>query len=68
MSVEVILEFLAGGMEIKELLKEYPFLTKSQVRAAINFAAEKVGATATPREKLESIKLRATPHEIRGGP
>lgn len=31
MSVEVILEFLAGGMEIKEMLKEYPFLTREQI-------------------------------------
>ena len=67
MSVEVILEFLAGGMEIKELLKEYPFLTKEQIAAAIQYAAEKVGTTTNAREKLESIKLRATPHEIRGG-
>lgn len=36
MSVEVILEFLAGGMDIKEILKEYSFLTKGQVQAAID--------------------------------
>ena len=43
MSVEVILEFLAGGMEVKDLLKEYPFLTKEQIQAAINFATKLVG-------------------------
>lgn len=67
MSVEVILEFLAGGMEIKEMLKEYPFLTREQIQAAIQYAAGKVGDTSTPKEKLQNIKLRATPHEIRSG-
>ncbi len=38
MSVEVTMELLAGGMEIKEMLKEYPFLTMEQVRAAIIYA------------------------------
>lgn len=36
MSVESILELLASGMKINEILKEYPFLTKRQVQAAIN--------------------------------
>lgn len=40
MSVEVILELLAGGMDIKEILKEYSFLTKKQVEAAIDYAAK----------------------------
>lgn len=66
-SVEVILEFLAGGMEIKEMLKEYPFLTREQIQAAIQYAAGKVGGPSTPQEKSQSVKLRATPHEIRSG-
>jgi len=40
MSVEVILEFLAGGMEIKDMLKEYPFLKREQIEAAIKYAAD----------------------------
>ncbi len=43
MSVEVILEFLAGGMDIKDVLKEFPFLTKKQVQAAIDYAAKIIG-------------------------
>lgn len=35
MSVEVILELLASDMTIKEMLKEYPFLKRKQVEAAI---------------------------------
>ncbi len=39
MSVEIILEFLAGGMEVKEMLREYPFLTREQIQASIQYAA-----------------------------
>lgn len=39
MSVESLLELLSSGMEIEEILKEYPFLTKKQVEAAFNYAA-----------------------------
>ena len=67
MSVEVILEFLAGGMEIKEMLKEYPYLTKKQIQAAIRYAAGKVGDRGISKEELQNVKLRATPHEIRRG-
>ncbi|MDO8503795.1 MAG: DUF433 domain-containing protein [bacterium] len=42
MSVESILELLSSGMEIKEILKEYPFLKKEQVKAAIDFATKMV--------------------------
>ena len=64
MSVEVILEFLAGGMEIKDVLKEYSFLTREQINAAIQYAANKVGTTTSIR-KQENVKLRAVLHEIR---
>ncbi len=67
MSVEVILEFLAGGMEIKEMLKEYPSLTREQIQAAIQYAVDKVGTRTTPEEKVHGMKPRATPHEIRSG-
>lgn len=58
MSVEVILEFLAGGMEIKEMLKEFPFLTKEQIRAAIEYAAKAI------EKKRSADRLQAVPHEI----
>jgi uncharacterized protein (DUF433 family) len=61
MSVEVILEFLAGGMEIKEILKEYPYLTQKQVKAAIEYAAKKVG-----NNKSDS-QIQTTLHEISRG-
>lgn len=35
MSVESILELLSSGMEIKDIIREYPFLNKQQLQAAI---------------------------------
>jgi uncharacterized protein (DUF433 family) len=63
MSVEVILEFLAGGMEIKEMLKQYPFLTRKQVESAIEYAAKRVGREDEPVQIIRSSA--ATVHEIR---
>ncbi len=62
MSVEVILEFLAGGMEIREMLREYPFLTMKQVQAAIQYAAKQVGSKKSASRVLD--KLQAILHEI----
>jgi uncharacterized protein (DUF433 family) len=39
-SVELILDELAGGTSIEELLEEYPHLTRESVYAAIAFAAD----------------------------
>ena len=38
--VSLILDFLASGMTIEELLEEYPQLTKESIRAAIAYGAE----------------------------
>ena len=38
--VSLILDFLASGMTIDELLEEYPQLTKESIRAAIAYGAE----------------------------
>lgn len=40
MSVSSIMELLASGMDLKEILDEYPFLTREQVQAAIEYAAK----------------------------
>lgn len=63
-SVKVILEFLAGGMEIKEILKEYPYLTKKQIQAAIQYAAGRVGSKKTSSIKESNMEPPATLHEI----
>jgi len=38
--VSLILDFLASGMSIEEVLVEYPHLTKDDIRAAIAYGAE----------------------------
>jgi len=60
MSVESILELLSSSMEIKEILKEYPFLKKEQVKAAIDYATKLV----SKEESYIFDKSRAVAHEI----
>jgi uncharacterized protein (DUF433 family) len=38
--VSLILDFLANGMTMDEVLKEYPQLTKEDIQAAIAYGAE----------------------------
>lgn len=38
--VSLILDFMANGMTIKEILDEYPHLTEEDIRAAIAYGAE----------------------------
>jgi uncharacterized protein (DUF433 family) len=38
--VSLILDFLANGMSIEEILAEYPQLTGEDIRAAIAYGAE----------------------------
>jgi uncharacterized protein (DUF433 family) len=38
--VSLILDFLANGMSIPEIVEEYPQLTEEDVRAAIAYGAE----------------------------
>ncbi len=60
MSVEVILESLAGGMDTKEMLKEYPFLRKAHIQAPIDYAAKIVGK----EESYLFEKASIVAHEI----
>lgn len=41
-TVEHILEQLAGGRTIDQILEAHPYITREQVQAAINYAAESV--------------------------
>jgi len=38
--VSLILDFMANGMSIKEILEEYPSLTRDDIQAAIAYGAE----------------------------
>lgn len=41
-SVELVMNFLAGGMTVDGILAEYKELTKAEIRAAISYAAKLV--------------------------
>ncbi|OGH40282.1 MAG: hypothetical protein A3B41_04560 [Candidatus Levybacteria bacterium RIFCSPLOWO2_01_FULL_37_26] len=67
MSVESILELLASGMKIEEILKEYPFLQKKHVLAAIDYASKLVGKTETYIfETAKKVHSRNTAYAISG--
>ncbi|MBU2446226.1 MAG: DUF433 domain-containing protein [Bacteroidetes bacterium] len=38
--VSLILDFMANGMSIQEILQEYPHLTEEDIRACIAYGAE----------------------------
>ncbi len=51
--VSLILDFLASGMNIPEVISEYPQLTEEDVRAAIAYGAE------MSRERFVDISVEA---------
>lgn len=60
MSVETTLELLSSGMEKDEIIREYPFLTKRQIQAAVDYAAKLVGK----EESYIFDKAQVVTHEI----
>jgi uncharacterized protein (DUF433 family) len=52
--VSLLLDFLANGMSIEEILGEYPQLMEEDVRAAIAYGAEMT------RERFVDIPVEAT--------
>ena len=51
--VSLLLDFLAAGMNIKEILEDYPHLTEEDIRAAIAYGAE------MSRERYVEIPTKA---------
>jgi len=43
-----ILEYLAGGMSEKEILRDFPSLSQDDIRAALEFAAVRERKLAAP--------------------
>lgn len=41
-TVELIMRKLAGGYSVQDILKSYPHLSKNQVYAALEFAADMI--------------------------
>ena len=52
--VSLILDFLASGMSIPDILREYPQLTEADVRAAIAYGAEMA------RERFVELPMEIT--------
>ena len=42
-TVQTVLEFLAAGDSIEEILEEYPKLTRSDVQACLDYASRAMG-------------------------
>ncbi len=62
-SVELILDRIASGMSVGEILKDYPHLTTDQVQAAIAYAKNLVTKKSSPkRSRSEPVTLYT--HEI----
>jgi uncharacterized protein (DUF433 family) len=40
-TVSDVLEYLAGGMTEDEILRDFPYLTREDIRACLAFAAER---------------------------
>ncbi len=52
-TVELILEKLAAGESVQQILNAYPHLTEASIRAALAFAAEALRADVVyPLEKV----------------
>lgn len=65
MSVESILELLASGVEIEEILKDYPILKKEHILAAIEYASRLVGKTESYIfETAKTANSQTIAHEI----
>lgn len=62
-SVELILDRIASGMSVKEVLKDYPHLTTNQIQAAITYARNLVIKKSSRREDQTEPTTLYT-HEI----
>ena len=63
-SVELILDRIASGMSMKEILKDYPHLTVSQIQTAISYAKNLV-INKLPHSKIKHPEPTPLyPHEI----
>lgn len=40
-SVQDVLDYLAGGMTVDEMLAEFPYLARDDIQAALAYAAER---------------------------
>lgn len=65
-SVELILDRIASGMSIKEILNDYPHLSAQNIQAAISYAKNLVTRKAN-QSKFETESATLYTHEISSG-
>jgi uncharacterized protein (DUF433 family) len=69
-----VLEYLAGGMSIPEILEDFPYLTEEDIRACLAFAADRErrlhvippGHTKASRTSLGTPYTKAPPRTWSG--
>ena len=54
-TVEIVLEKLAAGLSVEEVLKGYPRLRRDDVRAALEYASHAVGA-----EEIRPLRVHSS--------
>jgi putative addiction module component (TIGR02574 family) len=60
-TVRDVLEYLAGGMTVDELLADFPELTIEDIRACLAFAANPIPRPREPAVRSESVEKVAIP-------
>lgn len=63
-SVELILDRVASGMSVKDILKDYPHLTSKQIQAAISYARNLVIRKSFNRKETHTEPTTLYTHEI----
>lgn len=53
-TVEIILEKLAAGLTVEEVLRDYPRLRRADIQAALEYASHAVGA-----EEIRPLRVRS---------
>ncbi len=59
-TVELILNLLECGSTIDDIVEDYPYLTRTGVRAAIRVAAKAMGPSEESRRQVASIRFAKT--------
>jgi uncharacterized protein (DUF433 family) len=62
MTVRDVLEYLASGMSIDEILSDFPDLTEEDIRACLAFAADRETAALAKPQAAEDLPSRDLIH------
>lgn len=63
-SVELILDRVASGMSVKEILNDYPHLNANQIQAAISYAKDLVQQKSSYAKLRQPEPIVSYAHEI----